>query len=214
MEKELKNSHSKNENNLNDKEELNMKNENYDLNDFHFSFEKIKDLNETNFFSGIISEKENLNIKNNQNYDFDEDNKEENIVLKTILDDLNKNIEINVKEIENENKNYKNYKECQEIIEILKYPLSDKNIRDVFSPFKPLLKPKKISLVGRVLLNIDNDYNNSCNNTTENCSSNCNNNGNIKSGNIKSGNIKSDNIKSGNIKSSNIKSNNIKSSNI
>jgi len=37
MEKELKNSHSKNKNNLNDKEELNMKNENYDLKIFFHS---------------------------------------------------------------------------------------------------------------------------------------------------------------------------------
>jgi hypothetical protein len=167
MEKELKNSHSKNENNLNDKEELNMKNENYDLNDFHFSFEKIKDLNETNFFSGIISEKENLNIKNNQNYDFDEDNKEENIVLKTILDDLNKNIEINMKEIEN-----KNYIECQEeILNILRKPLSRENDRYNISPFKPLLKPKKISMVGKVFYNdyIDNiDYINTSDSSTIN----------------------------------------------
>ena len=183
MEKELKNSHSKNENNLNDKEELNMKNENYDLNDFHFSFEKIKDLNETNFFSGIISEKENLNIKNNQNYDFDEDNKEENIVLKTILDDLNKNIEINVKELENENKNNP---QCREILEILKYPLSDKNIRNGISPFKPLLKPKKISLIGKVLsdMPIDDNNNNSNNNSTKNTTSNGNNNDKVLYGNL------------------------------
>ena len=115
--------------------------------------------------------------KGEQNEDFFndlyEDNKEENSVFKTILDDLNKNIEINIKELENENKN-----ECQEILDILKFPLSDKNIRGRISPFKPLLKPKKISMIGRVfsdipLVEINNNTNN---NTNENTLSNGNNN--------------------------------------
>ena len=37
-----------------------------------------------------------------------------------------------------------------EILSILKYPKSDSNIRDNVSPFKPLLHPKKVSMVGRV----------------------------------------------------------------
>ena len=67
-------------------------------------------------------------------------------------------------------------------MEILKYPRSDKNIRGGISPFKPLLKPKKISLVGKVFYNIPDDENNNTdnnNNTTENTTYNYNNNGNF-----------------------------------
>ena len=82
--------------------------------------------------------------------DFEEDIKEDNLVLNDILEDLNKNILINVKEEEEEEKNQK---ACQEILEILRYPKSDKNLRGVISPFKPLIQPKKISMVGKVFYN-------------------------------------------------------------
>ena len=154
MEKEIKYTQNKKDNNAYDKEEINMNNENDFLNDFHFSFENKDEIKDTNYFPNIILENEIMNIKDNQNNDSDEDNKEENTVFKTILEDLNKNIEINVKEIENENKNYK---ECQEILKILKYPLNSENIREGFSPFIPLLKPKKISLIGKVLVNFNNN---------------------------------------------------------
>jgi hypothetical protein len=181
MEKEIQNTKNSNlKNNINNEESLTEK-KNYNLNEFNYSFENKKEINDNNniinFFSNIILEKESENKNDNDIADFDEDNKEENIEFKTILDDLNKNIEINVKELENEN-----YKECQEILEILKYPRSDKNIRGGISPFKPLLKPKKISLVGKVFYNIPDDENNNTdnnNNTTENTTYNYNNNGNF-----------------------------------
>ena len=181
MEKEIQNTKNANlKNNINNEESLTEK-KNYNLNEFNYSFENKKEINDNNnvinFFSNIILEKESENKNDNDIADFDEDNKEENIEFKTILDDLNKNIEINVKELENEN-----YKECQEILEILKYPRSDKNIRGGISPFKPLLKPKKISLVGKVFYNIPDDENNNTdnnNNTTENTTYNYNNNGNF-----------------------------------
>ena len=181
MEKEIQNTKNTNlKNNINNEESLTEK-KNYNLNEFNYSFENKKEVNDNNnvinFFSNIILEKESENKNDNDIADFDEDNKEENIEFKTILDDLNKNIEINVKELENEN-----YKECQEILEILKYPRSDKNIRGGISPFKPLLKPKKISLVGKVFYNIPDDENNNTdnnNNTTENTTYNYNNNGNF-----------------------------------
>jgi hypothetical protein len=181
MEKEIQNTKNTNlKNNINNEESLTEK-KNYNLNEFNYSFENKKEINDNNnvinFFSNIILEKESENKNDNDIADFDEDNKEENIEFKTILDDLNKNIEINVKELENEN-----YKECQEILEILKYPRSDKNIRGGISPFKPLLKPKKISLVGKVFYNIPDDENNNTdnnNNTTENTTYNYNNNGNF-----------------------------------
>jgi len=54
-------------------------------------------------------------------------------------------------------RNEKYYNECEEILSILKKPLSDKNLKDnnIFNiPFKPLLKPKKVSLVGKVIYDI------------------------------------------------------------
>ena len=57
-------------------------------------------------------------------------------------------------------------KECKEILSILRKPLSNKNIRNLKmydTPFKPLLKPKKVSLVGKVLFGIPaDDINTEC----------------------------------------------------
>jgi hypothetical protein len=173
-----------------DNEDKKMKNEDCNVNIFHFSFENKIDLTDINFLSNIILESENEKIVKNEINDFEEDNKEENSVFETILNDLNKNIEINLKEHENEN----NINQpCQEILDILTYPLSDKNIRNGISPFKPMLKPKKISLIGKVLSdmpidvhNNNNSHNNTHNNTTENTTSNANNNGKVIYDNIES----------------------------
>ena len=175
MENEIKDIISQKDQNKFDKEQKDMKNEIININEFHFSFENKNEINYTNNILPHISENENEKIENVEPNDFEDDNKEENSVFEAILNDLNKNIEINIKELENENKNYREY---QEILEILKYPLSDKNIRNGISPFKPLLKPKKVSLIGKVLCDIHID-NNSHNNSTENTSSNVNNNGKI-----------------------------------
>ena len=166
MEKNIRNIKNNNEENVIDLKKMKI-NENYNINDFSFSFENKKEI-DTNFLSNIILEKDTEN-RNNDYEEEEEDNKEENTVLQSILDDLNKNVEINVKDLdENEN-----YKECQEILDILKYPRSHKNIRENISPFKPLLKPKKVSLIGKVFYDIpdgkNNDNNvNINNNTTEN----------------------------------------------
>ena len=172
-----------------DNEDKKMKNEDCNINNFHFSFENKIDLTDINFLSNIILENENEKIVENEINDFEEDNKEENSVFETILNDLNKNIEINLKEHENEN----NINQpCQEILDILTYPLSDKNIRNGISPFKPMLKPKKISLIGKVLSDMpidvhnNNSHNNTHNNTTENTTSNANNNGKVIYDNIES----------------------------
>ena len=175
MENEIKDIISQKDQNKFDKEQKDMKNEIININEFHFSFENKNEINYTNNILPHISENENEKIENAEPNDFEDDNKEENSVFEAILNDLNKNIEINIKELENENKNYR---ECQEILEILKYTLSDKNVRNGISPFKPLLKPKKVSLIGKVLCDIHID-NNSHNNSTENTSSNVNNNGKI-----------------------------------
>jgi hypothetical protein len=72
--------------------------------------------------------------------DFDEDIYEEDLVFNSLLEDLNKNIYINVKTQEEE----KNQMACRELLQIIKYPYCD---------FKPLLRPRKVSMVGRVFFN-------------------------------------------------------------
>ena len=118
----------------------------------NFSFEK-KYIKEDIFNKGI-------NIKK---IDFLDDKNEESSEIKSILSELDKNININIKENENNN-------ECQEIINILKKPLSDKNIRFYNSPFKPLLKPRKISMIGKVLCGIPNDEDDNTKSTNQNSS--------------------------------------------
>ena len=71
--------------------------------------------------------------------DCEEDINEEILELNTILEDLNKNIIIDIKEEEKD----KNQRACQEILEIL----------SIRSPFKPLSQPKKVSMVGKVFYN-------------------------------------------------------------
>ena len=152
------------------------------------SFSNKKQINETNIkFDFDNNNLENMNLsfelpfssnkkflKNGSNeviynrlIDLEYDKEEENDEIKSILSDLNKNIDINIKEKENNN-----YRECQEIINILRKPLSDKYIRSYISPFKPLLKPKKISMAGKVLYDIQNDNNddNTNNTSTQNFS--------------------------------------------
>ena len=105
-------------------------------------FKNINEIDE----NSINLEKEG-DIINKQ--DFEEDNKERDIILNDILEDLNKNVLINIKRQEEDSKQ----KAIKEILEILKYPHSDKDIRMGISPFKPLLQPKKVSMVGRVFYN-------------------------------------------------------------
>jgi len=126
--------------NENRTKDLNTKNDDFDLN----FLRKDDDIKE----KSISFEKEEEIIDKK---DFEEDAKEDNLVLNDILEDLNKNILINVKDDEEEEE--KNQKACQEILEILRYPKSHKNLRDVISPFKPLTQPKKISMVGKVFYN-------------------------------------------------------------
>jgi len=115
---------------------------------------KEKDLKE----KIIDFEKEGENIKE-QN--FEEDTGEDDMMLKMVLEDLDKNIFINIKVQEEKRKQ----KAIDEILEILKYLHSDKNIRISSSPFKPLLQPKKVSMVGRVFFN--NSSNNENSNSTK-----------------------------------------------
>ena len=153
-----------------------------ELNDFFEKLEKNKLDNENrtkeikfniddikiDFFNSEKDIKENAlsQIKEDEiikKEDFDEDAKEDEVVVNPILEDLNKNILINVKEEEED----KNQMACREILEILRYPINKKNVRGVISPFKPLLQPKKVSMVGKVFYNstTDNDENKTRDNT-------------------------------------------------
>ena len=116
--------------------------------------------NEKDMKGLIYFEKEGENIKKQ---DFEEDNKEEDLMFKSILEDLDKNILINIKKQEEDQRQ----NAINEILEILKYPHSDKNVRISSNPFNPLLQPKKISMVGRVFFssNSNNDNNTTKENT-------------------------------------------------
>ena len=153
MEEITENINKKNRGNIINKEDLQMKKENFNVDEFFFSFGNQKEIKDKNFFSNIKLEKEKEIVKNKNNY-FEEENKEENDILKSILDELDENKKINFEEKENENS-----KVFQEIFDILRTPIDDKKIDLDISPFKPLLKPKKVSLVGRVLYNISNNEN-------------------------------------------------------
>ena len=131
----------------------------------NLSFDNLSDKDKFNIFD------KDINIKK---IDFIEEKSEDNNEIQSILNSLNNNSEINVKEIQKEDNNYN---ECQEIINILKKPLSEKNVRFYSSPFKPLLKPRKISMEGKILYNspkYEININNVNSSDTQN-SSNCGN---------------------------------------
>ena len=125
-----------------------LKNEDFNKLEFGDLVNKERDMNDI-----IDFEKEGENIKKQ---DFEEDNKEEDLMFKRILEDLDKNVLINIQKQEEDQKQ----KAINEILEILKYPHSDKNVRISSSPFKPLLQPKKISMVGRVFFNSNSNNDN------------------------------------------------------
>ena len=80
----------------------------------------------------------------------------------------------------NKVKKENHFKECKEILCILRKPMSNKNVTNIMdnnNPFKPLLKPKKISLVGKIL-NVPSDEISTQNSSKDN-NSNSNNNNNL-----------------------------------
>ena len=143
----------------------------------NLKMEGKKDMEKPNSFDIInlslekVCQKKN-NFKKNKsknNFDFklEKENKiiekykyitlEENEIneINIILKELNKAKDINInKTILEKKENYEHEKECKEIISILKKPIFSKisNFHNsINTPFKPLLKPKKISLIGKVL---------------------------------------------------------------
>ena len=87
------------------------------------------------------------------------DEKEE---INSISEEFNQKYKINAEK----NENCENY--IEELLNILKKPLTYKNIRFYNSPFKPLLKPKYVSMEGKIIFKSNNINEISCNNTTEN----------------------------------------------
>ena len=137
---------------------------NKSLHDFEFKFEKEKNL----------AEKDNSqNIFNNKYFEeieLDEISDVINEINKAVTIDINTvnkkdcDIKTNNTYIKQSNNitNDEHFNVCQEILSILKKPLSNKNVRNrniYATPFKPLLKPKKVSMVGKVFFNIPSDNN-------------------------------------------------------
>ena len=125
------------------KEEMKINDESFENNEFYElndSFESDIDLE--NFLSKKI---EGLYEVDNLLDNSDESKNEEKIEVEGETENLNNN---------KEKEDNKRAKALEEIIEIFRKSLGDKTFRFIKSPFKRLLKPKKISLAGRILLNL------------------------------------------------------------
>lgn len=154
--------------------ELNDNFKNKPNNCFNFDAEKEKNFNNKCFEDNDISELFDVLNEINQAVTIDTDtiNKKEFIEHnRQDYNDENTNIILN-----NEH-----FNACQEILSILKKPLSNKNIRNrniynsqYDTPFKPLLKPKKVSLVGKVFYDIPSDINSTCSSKNKNNNDNIN----------------------------------------
>ena len=164
---------------------------------FEENFEEINDIFENKLSPSLNfkKEEEKKNIKENEKSQNIFENKflEEADLdeIYDFLNEINQAVTIDVNTIDKKsfylnNKNSKSEQnlniknedhsnEFKEILLILKKPLSNKDIRNgkfYDSPFKPLLKPKKVSLVGKVL------YGNPSDDISTKCSSKDNNNSN------------------------------------
>ena len=158
--------------------------------DSSFDEEDIKEINDnfknkSNHCFNFDAEKEkNLNYKYFEENDISE--------IFDVLNEINQAVtidthSINKKEFIEHNKldcndentnimfNDEHFNACQEILSILKKPLSNKNIRnkniynsEYDTPFKPLLKPKKVSLAGKVFYDIPSDINSTCSSKNNN----------------------------------------------
>ena len=144
MKEYIKNNKNKNEDRFFQKDQTKTIEESFEnnqLNEFNYSFEKEIDLE--NFLSkkmeGINEIDNSLeNVNENNNGDINE--------IKGLIENSDKNKE-------KEKEKNKSNETPEEILIIYRRALGDKNLRFINSPFKSLLKPKKISLKGKILLN-------------------------------------------------------------
>ena len=95
--------------------------------------------------------------------DFEEDQREEMMIFNSILEEFDKSIIIHGNEKEED----KEQLAIKEILNIIKY---NKEI----SPFKPLYKPKKVSMIGRVFYNNADSGKNNINKDNRKLNSNSN----------------------------------------
>jgi hypothetical protein len=144
MKEYIKNNRNENDIRFFQEEQIKINDESFEsteLNEFNYSFEKEIDLE--NFLSKKM---DGLYEVDHPLEDVDVNKNGGNIENKEIIENLDKNAE--------KEKN-KNAKAPEEILVILRKALGDKTLRFINSPFKSLLKPKKFSLTGRILLNIN-----------------------------------------------------------
>ena len=135
-------------------------------NNSNSSFEN--DINEIDIFENKLDN--NLDFKTKIEkplLDKSKDNIEENDLneINDILKEMDNSISINLNysynNIKIKNNNESHEKECNEILSILKRPFSNKDVRylNKDTPFKPLLRPKKVSMIGKVLYNVSSEDN-------------------------------------------------------
>lgn len=135
-------------------------------NNSNSSFEN--DINEIDIFENKFDN--NLDFKTEIEkplLDKSKDNIEENDLneINDILKEMDNSISINLNysynNIKIKNNNESHEKECNEILSILKRPFSNKDVRylNKDTPFKPLLRPKKVSMIGKVLYNVSSEDN-------------------------------------------------------
>ena len=84
-----------------------------------------------------------------------------NDILKQMDNSISINLNYSYNNIKIKNNNESHEKECNEILSILKRPFSNKDVRylNKDTPFKPLIKPKKVSMIGKVLYNVSSEDN-------------------------------------------------------
>ena len=131
-------------------EQLNLKDENSNIQSNNLIFSNGDNIYLENFLS---KEFEELNKDNNFSKKFEEENNESIYENEKIIEDSNNDIQ---------KKRLKN-KRIEGIIEILGIfgrVWYDKSHQYKYSPFKGLIKPKNVSLKGKVLINFPNNVNN------------------------------------------------------
>ena len=131
-------------------EQLNLKDENSNIQSNNLIFSNGDNIYLENFLS---KEFEELNKDNNFAEKFEEENNESIYESEKIIEDSDNDIQ---------KKRLKN-KRIEGIIEILGIfgrVWYDKSHQYKYSPFKGLIKPKNVSLKGKVLINFPNNVNN------------------------------------------------------
>ena len=151
-----------------DFKELNDNFKNKSNNCFNFDAEKEKNFSNKCLEDNDINELYDVLNEINQAVTIDTDTKNKKEYIEYKKQDYND---------ENTNIIFKDehYNACQEILSILKKPSSNKTLRnrniynsEYDTPFKPLLQPKKVPLVGKVFYDIPSDINSTCSSKNNN----------------------------------------------